>query len=272
MNRIDTTFRRLKQKGEGAFIAFITAGDQDYKTSMAAADALIEGGVDILELGLPFSDPIADGKVIQRAGQRSLKSGMNTDRFFDFASELRKKHSTPLVCMTYYNLVLHRGLDKFALDCRACGIDSLIIPDLPAEESGPLLKACRKNRIHLIFMAAPTTTGKRLKAIVKASKGFLYVVSVRGITGVRKKLSEDVRPLVKRIRKLDSRIPLAVGFGVSKPQHVKAVLESGADGAIVGSAFIKIVEENLEDKRRMLARLREFTKEMKNATTPNAAF
>lgn len=264
MNRIDTIFRRLKKRGEGALIGFITAGDPDYKTSLAVADAIIEGGADILELGLPFSDPIADGPVIQKAGQRSLKSGMNTDLFFKFAGELRERHAIPLVCMTYYNLIFHRGLECFTEECKKCGIDGLIIPDLPAEESKPLLKACRKNSLRLIFMAAPTTTDKRLKAIVKASKGFLYVVSVRGITGVRKNLSADVKPLVRRIRKIDRRIPLAVGFGVSKPQHVKAVLAASADGAIVGSALIKVIEENQYDKKRMLHALEDLAGELKN--------
>jgi tryptophan synthase alpha chain len=266
MNRIDRKFIELEKKKEGAFIAFITAGDPDYETSLAAADAVIRGGADILEMGLPFSDPIADGPVIQQAGQRSLKAGMNTDRFFKFARELRERHAIPLVCMTYYNLVFHRGLDAFTSECRKCGIDGLIIPDLPAEESRPLLNACRKNGIHLLFMAAPTTTDKRLKTIAKASKGFLYVVSVRGITGVRKDVSQDVKPLVKRIRRLNKTIPLAVGFGISTPEHVKAVLEAGADAAIVGSALVRVVGGNLKSKQGMFSRLEGLARSLKKAT------
>ncbi|MFH1125827.1 MAG: tryptophan synthase subunit alpha [Candidatus Altiarchaeota archaeon] len=266
MNRIDRKFIELKKGGEKAFIGFITAGDPNFKTSLKIANAVIEGGVDILELGLPFSDPIADGSVIQKAGMRSLDSGMNTDKFFIFANELRKNHTVPLICMTYYNLLLHRGLEEFASDCRHNGIDGLIIPDLPVEESKPLLKACRKNKIHLIFLVAPTTTKRRLKAILKVSKGFVYVVSVRGITGVRKELSEEVKPLIERIRKVNSKIPLAVGFGVSNPHHVKSVAKAGADAAIVGSAIIKVVEENLGNKKRMLFKLQYFARELKNAT------
>jgi tryptophan synthase alpha chain len=271
MNRIDSVFRGLRRKKEGAFIAFITAGDPDYETSLAAAGAIIKGGADILELGLPFSDPIADGPVIQQAGQRSLAAGMNTDVFFRFAGELRARHAIPLLCMTYYNLLFHRGLDTFTSECKKSGIDGLIIPDLPVEESKPLLTACNKNGIRLVFMAAPTTTDRRLKAIAQASKGFLYVVSVKGITGVRKDVSGDVRPLVKRIRKLDKTIPLAVGFGISKPEHVKAVLESGADGAIVGSALINIIEKNLEDKGKMPYLLEKFAVEMKKAAASQAS-
>lgn len=265
MNRIDTAFRSLKNRKEGAFIAFITAGDPDYETSLSAADAIIRGGADILELGLPFSDPIADGPVIQQAGQRSLAAGMNTDLFFKLARELSERHAIPLVCMTYYNLLLHRGLERFTADCGKSGIDGLIIPDLPVEESKPLLKACRKNGIHLIFMAAPTTTGKRLKTILKLSRGFVYAVSVRGITGVRKALSDEAGPLVSRIRRINKKVPVAVGFGISTPGHVKAVLTSGADGAIVGSALVRIIGGGKGDDGEMLLELGKFAGELKDA-------
>lgn len=266
MNKIDEKFIELRKKREKVFLGFVTAGDPDFKTSLEIVDSLVKGGVDILELGLPFSDPLADGPAIQKASQRSLKNGMNTDRFFGFIEELRKKHSLPVVCLTYYNLVLHRGLEKFSSDCRKFGLDGLIIPDLPVEEASPLFKACSKNNVHLIFMVAPTTTNKRLRRIMKVAKGFAYVVSLRGITGVRKQLSDEVKPLIKRIRRVNDRIPLAVGFGVSNPMHVKSVAEAGADGVIVGSALIEVIERNLKNKGKMLSSLEKFTREMKKAT------
>jgi len=191
---------------------------------------------------------------------------MNTDRFFAFAKEIRGEHKTPLVCMTYYNLLLHRGLGRFAADCRKNGIDGLIIPDLPVEESAPLLRECRKTGIRLIFLVAPTTTGDRLKRILKASKGFVYAVSLRGITGVRKNLSEDVKPLIRRVRRVNKTIPLAVGFGISTPKHVRSVVDAGADAAIVGSALVKAVEGNLKNRRRMLSRMEKLASEMKKET------
>jgi tryptophan synthase alpha chain len=267
MSRIDRKFLELQRKKEGAFIGFVTAGDPDYGTSLDIAGSLIEGGVDILELGLPFSDPIADGPVIQKASQRSLVAGMNTDRFFEFVKDLRKKHYLPIICLTYYNLVLHRGLDRFTADCKTFGVDGLIIPDLPVEEAMPLLKACKKNKVRLIFLVAPTTTKKRLDRILKVAKGFVYVVSVRGITGVRKQLSIEVKPLIARIKKINNRIPLAVGFGISSPAHVDSVIKAGAEGAIVGSALVKIVEENLGEKNKMTSALKDFAAEMKKATS-----
>ena len=264
-NRIDNAFKDAWKRGEGVFIGFVTAGDPDFKTSLQIAGSLIAGGVDILELGLPFSDPIADGPVIQKSSQRSLVAGMNTDRFFRFVEELRKKHKLPIACLTYYNLVLHRGLERFTSDCRKAGVDGLVIPDLPVEEAKPLLAACRKNKVRLIFLVAPTTTDERLKRILKAAKGFVYVVSVRGTTGVRTKLSGDVAPLLQRIRKLNPAIPLAVGFGVSTPQHVKAVFTAGADAAIVGSALVKTIEENLANPQRMHGAVEQLARRMKAA-------
>jgi tryptophan synthase alpha chain len=264
-NRIDNTFRNARKRKEGLFIGFVTAGDPDFKTSLQISRALISGGVDILELGLPFSDPIADGPVIQKSSQRSLKAGMNPDRFFSYVREMRKKQGLPIVCLTYYNLVLHRGLERFAADCRKNGVDGLVIPDLPVEEAAPLCAACTRNNVRLIFLVAPTTTDERLKRILKAAKGFVYVVSVRGTTGVRSKLSGDVPLLLQRIRKINTAIPLAVGFGISTPKQVKAVFTLGAQAAIVGSALVKVIEENIKDKNRMLSSIERQSRELEKA-------
>ena len=206
MNRIDKKFRELEKKNQGALIAFVTAGDPSIRDTPKVVDALIKGGVDLLELGLPFSDPIADGPTIQKASQRSLENGMNTDKYFSLVKKLDEKSGIPKICMTYYNLVLQRGLEKFARDCADTGIDGLIVSDLPPEESENLHEACRKNNIHLIFLVAPTTTSDRLKKISKKSRGFIYVVSLFGVTGAREKLSSSIKPLLKKIKRTSKKV------------------------------------------------------------------
>jgi tryptophan synthase alpha chain len=258
--KIKEKFSELKKRREGALIAFVTAGDPTPDDTVDIVNSLVRGGVDIIELGLPFSDPIADGVVIQKASERALKNGMNTDLFFGIA---KKIEGIPKVCLTYYNLVLQRGLERFASDCSEAGIDGLIVPDLPVEEATPLLNACKKYDTNLIFLVAKTTTEDRLKRIMKASSGFVYVVSLLGVTGAREELSEAVRPLIGRIKNVSDGVPLAVGFGISKPEHVRDVINAGADGAIVGSAFIKIIERNPGNKERMLTELEEFSKGLK---------
>ena len=261
--KLKEKFSELRKRDEGALIGFVTAGDPTPELTVDIVNSLIRGGIDIIELGLPFSDPIADGVIIQKASERSLSEGMNPDLYFEIA---KKIEGIPKVCLTYYNLVLQRGLENFVRDCLRSGIDGLIVPDLPIEEATPLLNACDKYNVNLIFLVAPTTTEERLKKILHVSKGFLYVVSLLGVTGAREKLSESVKPLLSRIRKSSSQIPLAVGFGISKPEHIREVLMAGADGAIVGSAFVRIIEKNLDDKERMLSELEEFTRELKEAT------
>lgn len=261
--KLKEKFSELKKKKQGALIGFVTAGDPTPKDTQDIAEAMIRGGIDILELGLPFSDPVADGPVIQKAGERALKAGMNPDIFFEIAGKI---NGVPKAVLTYYNIVLQRGLDKFCYDCVKTDIDGIVIPDLPIEEAAPLLKACKKHGICLICLAAPTTTESRLGKILKEADGFLYVVSVAGVTGARKELSAQVTPLVKRIKQKSGDLPLAVGFGISKPEHVKEVIDAGADGAIVGSAFVKIIEENLGDKTKLLNRLEDYARELKSAT------
>jgi len=261
--KINDKFSELKERKEGALIGYVMAGDPTAEMTVKIANSLIRGGVDILELGLPFSDPIADGPTIQKADDRALKGGMNPDIYFGIA---KKISGIPLVCMTYYNLVLQRGLDNFVKDCRDSGISGLIVPDLPIEESQPLLKECRNSGLDLIFLVAPTTTEERMKKILNSASGFLYVVSLLGVTGAREKLSEGIKPTLKRIRKLNPSVSLAVGFGISKEEHVREVLKAGADGVVVGSAFVKIIEENLGKEKRILKELEEFAKGLKDST------
>jgi len=275
MNLVDK-FEELKERNEKALIGFITAGYPCADDTSKIALAMVKGGVDILELGLPFSDPIADGVTIQRASESSLRAGMNPDLYFDVASGIK---GVEKVCLTYYNLVLQRGLEQFVNDCSSAGIKGLIVPDLPVEESKPLLKVCTDHETNLIFLVAPTTTDKRMAKILDDASGFIYVVSLLGVTGTREKLSDGIRPITGRIREKERElskdaaipIPLAVGFGISKPEHVRAVCEV-ADGAIVGSAFIRIIESGLglglEEREDMLKEIEAFASSLKEETLP----
>ncbi len=276
---LERKFEELRKRGERALIGFITAGYPSAEATPSVASALVEGGVDILELGLPFSDPIADGVTIQRANEHSLRLGMNTDLYFDVASRIK---GVEKVCLTYYNLVLQRGHERFVEECKSAGINGIIVPDLPVEEASPLLKACRKHDFDAIFLVSPTTTERRIAKILRASSGFVYVVSLLGVTGARERLSEVLMPTLSRIREIQANVrietPLAVGFGISKPSHVRAVCEI-ADGAIVGSAFIKIIEKHIyaperadmlhethEENKDMLNELKDFARSLKDAT------
>ncbi len=247
-------------------IGFVTAGYPTAEDTGEIARAMVKGGVDILELGLPFSDPIADGVTIQRASERSLEAGMNSDVYFEVAAGIK---GVEKVCLTYYNLVLQRGLEDFIADCESAGIKGLVVPDLPVEESKPLLRICDRHETDLIFLIAPTTTEKRMARILDVASGFVYVVSLLGVTGAREQISDAIHPLIRRIRavKTSVSVPLAVGFGISKPEHVRTVCEV-ADGAIVGSAFIRLIEKGLESKSKasMLREIEEYTRSLKTGT------
>ncbi len=263
---LEETFKKLNIRNEKALIGFVTAGYPTADATSEIADALIRGGVDILELGLPFSDPIADGVTIQRASEISLRAGMNTDIYFDVAAGIK---GVDKVCLTYYNLVLQRGLEQFVSDCESSGIGGMVLPDLPVEESKPLLKICEGYETDLIFIIAPTTTAKRMAKILDAAAGFIYVVSLLGVTGTRDTVSDTIQPLIKSIREQEvsvgKEVPLAVGFGISQPEHVRTVC-AFADGAIVGSAFIKLIEEELDSRNKMLQRIENFTRSLKAGT------
>lgn len=264
--RLEEKFEELRKRKERALIGFVTAGYPTAEDTGEIARAMVKGGVDILELGLPFSDPIADGVTIQRASERSLEAGMNSDVYFEVAAGIK---GVEKVCLTYYNLVLQRGLEDFIADCESAGIKGLVVPDLPVEESKPLLRICDRHETDLIFLIAPTTTEKRMARILDVASGFVYVVSLLGVTGAREQISDAIHPLIRRIRavKTSVSVPLAVGFGISKPEHVRTVCEV-ADGAIVGSAFIRLIEKGLESKSKasMLREIEEYTRSLKTGT------
>ena len=250
MNRIDAKFNQLKQEGKKAFIAFITAGDPDYKTSKELVLELEKQGVDIVELGVPFSDPLADGPTIQKASERALRAGTSLETVLKLVGELRRSSDLPLCLMTYYNPVFHYGLKRFCKDACGAGVDGLIVPDLSPEEAKKegLLTLTQEHNLFVVFLLSPTSTMSRIKLVCKTSKGFIYYVSLTGTTGVREKLPKQIGGDVRRIKKISS-LPIAVGFGVSNPSSARQVAKI-ADGVIVGSAIVRIVEQNLSCQRR----------------------
>ncbi|MFH0732665.1 MAG: tryptophan synthase subunit alpha [Candidatus Omnitrophota bacterium] len=250
MNRIDRKFKELQKMRKKAFIAYICAGDPDLRTTEELVYILESSGADIIELGVPFSDPLADGPTIQAASQRALKKGVYLKKIFTLIRSLRKKTQVPIVLMGYYNPILRYGLTNFISDAVSAGADGAIIPDLPVEEAGDFIKQSRKFRFSSIFLISPTTTTPKIKEIISKSTGFIYYVSLTGVTGARESLPAGISADVKRIKRYTKK-PVCVGFGISRPSQVKQI-SSFADGVIVGSAIIKKIEANLGNRDKIL--------------------
>jgi tryptophan synthase alpha chain len=247
--KIKEAFQKVKQQNSAALIGYITAGDPTPKQTPKIADALIKGGVDILELGLPFSDPIADGPTIQNASLRALQAGTTPMKVLEIAEEIKNRHDIPIVVMTYYNPVFQLGLNKFLASAKDHKVDGFIVPDLPVEEADDYREAAKANDLDTIFLASPATSKERLGKIVDASSGFLYLVSRFGVTGTQTSVADSTVKLIEHVKPFTAgKVPLAVGFGISKPEHVKTVIGAGADAAIVGSAFINIIEKKQPKK------------------------
>ena len=242
MNRVDKLFKDLKRKKKKAFIAYITAGDPSLRVTEKLIRLFEEKGVDLIEIGIPFSDPLADGPTIQRASQRALSKGVRVKSILQMVRSARKNTELPIVFMTYYNIVYHYGLENFVRDAVRAGADGIIVPDLPCEEAGELTRAAKKKNFATIFLAAPTSTRTRLKAIAARSRGFIYYVSLTGTTGARSKLSQDIIGNVKTLKRITKK-PVCVGFGLSTPAQAGRVARA-SDGVIVGSAIIKVIEKN----------------------------
>ncbi len=238
MSRIREAFAQASREERGALVAYLMAGDPDLDTSEELARACIRGGANLLELGLPFSDPIADGPDIQAAGQRALKAGTRPAHVLDLVARLRRESDVPLLVMTYLNPVLAMGLEAFAARAAAAGVDGLIVPDLSLEESSEIREALDRAQIDLVQLVAPSTGEARARAIGAASRGFVYVVARYGTTGVRSALPGELRDRLATLHRATS-LPLAVGFGVSTPDHVRSLVASGADGVVVGSAIVR---------------------------------
>jgi tryptophan synthase alpha chain len=241
-----------------SLVAYVTSGDPDLATTREIVLETIRAGAAVIELGVPFSDPVADGPVIQRASERALKHGTSLDQVLKLAAEIREQsQSVGLIIFTYLNPILRMGVDKFCKVARLAGVDGVLVTDLPVEEAGPYLAEMRKNELAPIFLAAPTSTDERLKRIAQASRGFVYAVSRTGVTGARKQMSEDAQALVKRLRKF-TKLPIAVGFGISTPEQFGAVGRY-AEGAVVGSAIVDLVERNPGKEAQSVA---EFVKQL----------
>ena len=262
MNRIDLKFNELRQAKKKAFIAYITAGDPDLKRTIELVPALEKAGADIVELGVPFSDPLADGPVIQNASFRALQKGVTPLKILDAVRKIRKVSSVPIALMTYYNPVFHFGEEKFVRAAKAAGVDGLIVPDLPIEEAGALRLVAQLEDMATVFFLSPTTTRERMPAVVRAATGFIYYLSVTGVTGARQKTPSDIAGNIRKIRRLTNK-PVCVGFGISTPEQVRAVARV-ADGVIVGSAIVKEVAKNA-DRADMVKRVARFVRNLSEA-------
>lgn len=254
MSKIKTAFENGK-----AFVAFITCGDPDLDTTAAAVRAAVSNGADLIELGIPFSDPTAEGPVIQGANIRALSGGVTTDKIFDFVRELRRDVRVPMVFMTYANVIFSYGAERFISTCKEIGIDGLILPDLPFEEKEEFQPICSKYDVDLISLIAPTSEN-RIAMIAKEAEGFLYIVSSLGVTGTRSEIKTDLSSIVELVRQ-NTDIPCAIGFGISTPEQAKKMADI-SDGAIVGSAIVRLLEKYGKDAPKHIGA---YVKSMKDA-------
>ncbi len=264
-NRIDRTFARLRERGEKALIPYVMLGDPDVATTEALALAAASAGADLLEIGIPFSDPLADGPVLQRSAERALAQKVTLADALALVRRLRAKIQIPLLFMTYYNLIFQYGDERLANDAAAAGVDGLIVPDLPPEEAAPLETAARAAGLHLIYLIAPTTPPARITLIAKRGEGFLYYVSLTGITGAKLPALDEVERSVQAIKRVTD-LPVAVGFGVSTPEEAGRIARV-ADGVIVASALIKRLHAQPDPASR-LAELSAYLKSLKHALGP----
>ena len=243
MSRIPETFQKLKREGRKGFVPFITAGDPDLQTTHDLIVELARVDASVIELGVPFSDPMADGPVIQRASERALRHGFGLPEIFDVVRSVRKQTNVPIVLFSYFNPLLQFGLDKLVREAEHAEVDGIIVTDLAPEEAGRFRSMLRAHEIDLIFLVAPTSTDERLRMIAERASGFIYAMSRAGVTGAREEVSAEAEKLVGRVRAV-SDLPVAVGFGVSKPEHVRDVWRY-ADAAVVGSAIVDLIESSV---------------------------
>jgi tryptophan synthase alpha chain len=258
MSRIAQTFAQLKQVGKTAFIPFATIGFPELNSTVEIVLAMVEAGADIVELGVPFSDPLADGATIQRINFKALENGVTTPFCFETVRTIRAKTEVPLIFMGYYNPIFSYGVEKYVQSCAEAGIDGLIVPDLALEEADELLEQCRKYNIDLIFLVAPTSTDERLQIVAQKASGFVYCVSLTGVTGARSALPDYLPAYLQRVRQFID-LPLAVGFGISQREHVKGVSEL-AEGVIVASALLDRLEKAEPSQR--LTVVKDYIKEL----------
>ncbi len=261
-NRLTTLFHKLRDKGEKALVAFITAGDPDLESTEVLVEGLARGGADIVELGVPFSDPMADGPTIQASSERALESGTTLPKVLNLVKKLRNKGvDIPIVLFGYYNPVFVYGHKRFARDAERAGVDGVLIVDLPPEEAGELAEELKKRGIEFVYLLTPTSDERRIRLVVQRAGGFIYYVSVTGVTGARKKLPSEIRDHVRRIKQFTA-LPVCVGFGISTPEQARRVSQ-WADGVVVGSAIVDIIARNTGSKR-LADRVVRFVKSLKD--------
>ncbi len=253
MDRIAETFARTRREKRAAFVAFLCAGDPDFDTSLAACRAVIKAGADVLEIGVPFSDPLADGLTNQLAAQRALDGGMTAARVFELVRCIRETSQVPIVFYTYYNLVFSNGVEAYVRAAKDAGVDGMLTLDLPPEEAAEVLAACAKHDVKTVFIVAPTTPATRLPVIGAAATGFIYYVSREGVTGVRDQVAANIPEAVAAIRQ-HTALPVVVGFGISSRDQVRQVAQV-ADGVVVGSALVNVIKAGLNDRPGVSAKL-----------------
>jgi tryptophan synthase alpha chain len=263
-NRITEKFCELAKKGESALICYVVAGYPDIRTSHKVINALMKGGADMIEIGIPFSDPIADGPTIQAASNSALSKGMTPEKALQLAKNVRTSHpKLPLLAMTYSNILIRAGMEKFMSQSKECGFDGFILPDMPIEEADAYSATASKLKLATVFLVSPNTPHSRLHKIVASTSGFIYIVSVYGITGARNSFEKYTLSTIKTVKQVaGTKVPMAVGFGISTPAHVKSMINAGADAVIVGSAIIAKISD--PPGKKMLQELENFARSMKN--------
>ncbi|WP_039056074.1 tryptophan synthase subunit alpha [Enterobacter sp. Bisph1] len=268
MERYDNLFKQLNARQQGAFVPFVTLGDPSPEQSLKIIDTLIDAGADALELGIPFSDPLADGPTIQNATLRAFAAGVTVSQCFEMLAAIRQKHPTiPIGLLMYANLVFSRGVDEFYAQCAKVGVDSVLVADVPIEESAPFRQAALRHNIAPIFICPPNADDELLRQIASYGRGYTYLLSRAGVTGAENRAALPLHHLVKKLNEYHAA-PALQGFGISSPDQVTAAVDAGAAGAISGSAIVKIIEKNLANPDAMLAELKAFVQSLKAATLP----
>lgn len=261
MKTYKQTFAELKH---AALIPFFVIGDPDFDTSLAIVKTAIDSGADVLELGIAFSDPVADGPTIQKADLRAMAAGMTVKKALDFIARVKAYKDIPIGLLMYYNLIFQYGTKAFFNDFYKAGVNSVLVADLTIDDADEIIEPATAAGLDTVFMVTPNTSDERIKTIAAKTTGFIYTVSLLGVTGARTSLSNSVAPLVQRLKKL-TNVPICVGFGISEPAHAASVAAAGADGVIIGSKIVKLIEDNLEDKKKMLAEISGFIASVKSA-------
>jgi len=264
MKTYKQVFSELKEQNRAALIPFFVIGDPDFDTSLAIVKTAIDAGADILELGIPFSDPIADGPTIQKADIRAMRSGMNLGKALEFIKKVKGYRDIPIGLLMYYNLVYQYGIEKFFNDFHKVGVNSVLVADLSIDDADEIIGPAEAAGLDTVFMVTPVTETERMKLIASKTTGFIYTVSLLGVTGSREKLSSTVEGLVGKLKNL-TNVPVCVGFGISKPEHAATIAQAGADGVIIGSKIVGLIEDNLDDREKGLAEISTFLSDVKGA-------